>query len=147
MSRLTRPLTRAQADRILRGHSIDVRLHPDVRGGFQLQVPARRVLLEVLSQRALDVPGPGVVALDQVAVVRVHDANEIRQVTGRPRVERSPERGCGGSQVGQNVSTASDGCSRRVDSFIRLLMCRLSSAVSFRLCFRLAAGGSWTDRC
>jgi hypothetical protein len=43
------------------------------------------------------------VALDQVAVVRVHDADEIRQVPGRPRVERSPERGCGGSQVGQNV--------------------------------------------
>ena len=89
--------------RSLSSHSVDVRLHADVCGRFQLQVPAPLVFLEVLRQRAFDVAWSGVVTLDQVAVVRVHDADEVRQMRRGPRVECRAERGRRGSQVGQYV--------------------------------------------
>ena len=55
-------------------------------------------------QRALDILGSRVVALDQIAVVGVHDAHERRKVGSGARVERlSERRGCC-RQLGDNVS-------------------------------------------
>jgi hypothetical protein len=40
-----------------------------MRGGLDLQIPSAFVVVEIPGQRALDVLGPRVVTLDEVAVI------------------------------------------------------------------------------
>ena len=61
-------------------------LDADVRARFDLKVSAT-ASVQIVNQRSLDVAGPGVVALDQVAVVAVHDRNELRQASCRTGVK------------------------------------------------------------
>jgi hypothetical protein len=61
-------------------------LDADVRARFDLKVSAT-ASVQIIDQRSLDVARPGVVALDQVAVVAVHDRNELRQASCRTGVK------------------------------------------------------------
>ncbi len=66
-------------------------------GGFELEVAPLLVLVEIACQRALDIARACVVALDQVAVIGVHDAHEIGEIGSRARMQALAERGgCGG---------------------------------------------------
>jgi hypothetical protein len=58
-------------------------LNTDVRGRFELQVTTRLVVIEVAGKCPFDVPRSRVVALDQIAVVAVHDPNDVCQVCSR----------------------------------------------------------------
>jgi hypothetical protein len=61
---------------------VDGLLHADVRAGFELQVASLRLRFELIGQRALDIARARVVALDQVAVVAVHHADQVREARG-----------------------------------------------------------------
>jgi hypothetical protein len=61
--------------------SLDV----DMGGGLDLQVPPLQLRDEVGPQGPLDVDGPRVMALDEVAVVAVHAAHEIADSRLGPR--------------------------------------------------------------
>jgi hypothetical protein len=52
--------------------AIDPLLNGDVGFGFQLQVALAGVLAVVVSERAFDIDGMGVVALNEIGVVAVH---------------------------------------------------------------------------
>jgi len=60
------------------GEAIDLCLNPHVSACLELKVST--VGVELLLQRPFDVPRPGVVPLDQVAVIAVHDPHEGRKV-------------------------------------------------------------------
>ncbi|MBZ9742122.1 hypothetical protein LB563_23840 [Mesorhizobium sp. CO1-1-4] len=65
--------------------------------GLELQVTPCLILVEMARQRALDIARTRVVALYQVAVVGVHDADEIREICRRAGVKAvSQHGGCGG---------------------------------------------------
>jgi hypothetical protein len=65
---------------------IDFSLHPYVCACFDLKVPSMAGV-QIVDQRSFDVARPGVVSLDQVAVVAVHDRHEVCQSSGGPRVK------------------------------------------------------------
>ena len=60
-------------------------------GRLDLEAASLFVFIEIARERALDIPGPGVVALDEIAVVAVHQAHEIGEICGcggmQPRAE------------------------------------------------------------
>ena len=85
-------LRRRLGQRAVGGLLVDHRLHAHVRGGLELQIAPRLVGVELAGQRPLDVARPRVMALDQVAVVGVHDPHEIGEVRRRPRMQRLAER-------------------------------------------------------
>ena len=96
---------------VICGQTIDLLLDTDMGGRFDLEVASPFVLIEVADERARDIPGPRVVALDEVAVVAVHQAHEIGEV-----------RGCRGMQPGaQGRACRSERCDRIGDRFRRLL--------------------------
>ncbi len=57
--------------------------------GFELQVATGLIAIELTGQRPLDIERARVVIFDQIAVVGVHDANQVREVPGGPRMELS----------------------------------------------------------
>jgi hypothetical protein len=57
-----------------------------VRRSFELEVAPLLVFIQLTSECALDVPWSSVVTLDQVAVVRIHDAHEVGEIVGSARV-------------------------------------------------------------
>ena len=96
---------------VICGQTIDLLLDTDMGGRFDLEVASPFVLIEVADQRARDIRGPRVVALDEVAVVGVHQAYEIGEV-----------RGCRGMQPGaQGGACRTERCDRIGDRFRRLL--------------------------
>ena len=78
---------------ILCGQTIDLFLNADMGGRFDLEVASSFVLVEITDERARDIPGPCVVALDEIAVVAVHQAHETGEI-----------RGCRGMQPGAQGS-------------------------------------------
>src|SRR6185436_19407576 len=75
------------------GQPIHLRLDPHVCRRFELQVTPLLVSFEVTGKRPFDVPRTRVVALDEIAVVGVHDAYDIREVRGGARVQRATQPG------------------------------------------------------
>lgn len=63
---------------------VDPGLHGDVRPRLELQIAFPRLGAVVREQCPLDVHGVGVMALDEIAVVAVHRADEMGQPAGRP---------------------------------------------------------------
>jgi hypothetical protein len=63
-------------------HPVDFALHSHVRRGFELEVAPLFVFIQLSSECALDVPRSSVVTLDQVALVRIHDAHEVGEIAG-----------------------------------------------------------------
>jgi hypothetical protein len=45
----------------------------------------------------------GIVALDEIAVIAIHETHEFRQLAGGMRMERTSERGRGGRKLGDDV--------------------------------------------
>ena len=58
---------------------IDPFLDGDMGFGFQLKVALLRILAVVVLHRPFDVDGVRVVTFDEVAVVAVHRAHEVRE--------------------------------------------------------------------
>ena len=71
--------------RIAQTAAVEPGLHLDVRDGLQLQIPLLRIVPVVPRQRSLDVHGMRVVPLDEIAVVAVHRAHDVRQRVDHPR--------------------------------------------------------------
>ncbi|MEX2271067.1 MAG: hypothetical protein WD690_06330 [Vicinamibacterales bacterium] len=77
----------------LLAQSIHFRLHAHVRGGFHLEVSSSFLRIELSCERALNIARPRVVTFDEIAVVRVHQTDECRQVRGGQRMQGTAERG------------------------------------------------------
>jgi hypothetical protein len=60
--------------------AINFCLHADVSGSLDLKIPASFVPVEFTGEGTLDVARTGIVAFNEIAVVRVHDAHEIREM-------------------------------------------------------------------
>ena len=84
------------------GQAIDLLLNAIVGDRLRLEIPLVRI--GDPGQRPFDIPGTGVMALDQVAVIGVHDPDEIGQVTRGLRMEAHAElrrpRGEVGDEIG-----------------------------------------------
>ena len=65
---------------VLRGQAIDFGLKAHMRRSFDLKMAPPLVLVEIPSQRAFDILGACVMAFDQIAVVSVCDAYEVRKI-------------------------------------------------------------------
>src|ERR1700722_4169190 len=52
-------------------------LHGDVRLGFKLQIALAGILAVIVPERALDIDGVGVVALNEIGVVAVHGPHQV----------------------------------------------------------------------
>ena len=68
-------------------HSIHFCLNAYMRRCFDLPMTPAIVAIELPRERTLDVARPYVMPFDEVAVVGVHDAREVRQVGGRTGVQ------------------------------------------------------------
>lgn len=66
-----------------------------MRPGFELKVSLFRIGAVVVSHRAFDVDGMGVVSLDKVAIVAVHGPHEIGERLGGGRGQAAVESGGG----------------------------------------------------
>ena len=69
--------------------------------GLELKIPSLPVAREVTGERAHDVSRAGVVPFDEVTVVGVHDADELRKRGGSFRMEA-------GSELGRRCSELCD---------------------------------------
>ena len=85
------------------GEAIDFRLDANVRRGLVLEIAARLVRIEIAVERTFDVARTRVVALDEVAIVRVHDPHEARETRGGPRVQGDGEFGRLGREIGDDL--------------------------------------------
>jgi hypothetical protein len=70
---------------------------------FELEVASRVIRVEIICECTLDVARARVVSLDEVAVVAIHQANEIRQARRACRVQASTERRGRSNEVGDDV--------------------------------------------
>src|SRR2546429_1758286 len=68
-------------------------LDTPVGRGLELKIASLLVAREVTGERAHDVSWACVVPFDEVAVVGVHDADEVRKTGGRRWMEAGPELG------------------------------------------------------
>lgn len=78
-------------------------LQADMLAMLDLVVAAGFVGVEIVRQRAFDVFGQGVVALDQVGIVAIHQADEVGEAGGGLGMQAAAERGGGGGKVGDLV--------------------------------------------
>ena len=75
-----------------RGAAVDFPLHAHMRRGFELQVSPLCIASEFTLERACNVAMARVLALDEIAVVGIHDPHEIgergagRWMQTRPQV-------------------------------------------------------------
>jgi hypothetical protein len=69
----------------------DPAVHQHMRARFERQRPALGLDFSA-GQCAFDIPGPRVVALDQIRVVAIHDANKIGEFGSRLGMASRPER-------------------------------------------------------
>ena len=76
-------------------------LESDVGTGLYLETTPRRVSIEFVGQRPLDVPRPGVVPLDQIGVIAVRDPHQARQAGGGTRMQAGTDLARGGWQLCQ----------------------------------------------
>ena len=97
-------LTMQPADEVRRGRilkhargrpPVDLGLEPDMGGALLLQRAPPRILVESTGQSRLDLPRPGVVALDPVRVVAVHHSDHRRDLGQRRRRQASAKTGGG----------------------------------------------------
>jgi hypothetical protein len=83
--------------------SVDFPLHAHVRCGFELQVSPCGIARELTLERACDIARARVVALDEIAVVGIHDPYEVRKRGGGRRMQaRSQVRG-GRGELRHNI--------------------------------------------
>ena len=73
--------------------AIDLPLDAHVGRGLELKIASLLVASEVAGERAYDVSRACVVPFDEVAVVGVHNADEVRKRGGRRWMEAGPELG------------------------------------------------------
>lgn len=66
--------------RSLKKHLVDFRLDSNMRCRFNLKIAPILILVQIARQSALNVSGACVVALDEIAVIRIHDAHRISQI-------------------------------------------------------------------
>ncbi len=59
-----------------------------MRRRLDLQIPPIFVVVEISSQRALDLFGPRVVTLDEIAVIGIHDPHDAGETGGCARMQR-----------------------------------------------------------
>ena len=85
---------------------VDLGLHADMRGRFQLQMAALRLVVEVAGQSPCDVAWPRVMPLDEVAVVGVHDADEAGEVGGGRRMQALAQCGALSGELGDSIGEA-----------------------------------------
>jgi hypothetical protein len=85
-------------------HSIHFRLNAYVRGGLELEVAAHFVLFEIPRERPFDFAWARVMPFDEIAVVGVHDANDVRKVDSGARAQRTTQFGRCRGQLGRQVS-------------------------------------------
>src|SRR5215470_8764890 len=84
-------------------HSIYVSVHPHMCRGLDLEISAPFVLIELARQRTFDILGAGVVPLDEIAVIAVHDTHESGKASGRARMECLAKLRRRRRQLGYNV--------------------------------------------
>jgi hypothetical protein len=68
-------------------HSIDFRLNAHVCSRFELEIAALFVPIEIPGKRAFDVARTRVMSFDEIAVVGVHDADEVGEIRRRAGVQ------------------------------------------------------------
>ena len=71
--------------------------------GLDLQVATTFVAIKFAGQGSLDIARPCVVPFDQIAVVRVHDPHEIREIRGGARMEGATQDCRCGGKFGNEV--------------------------------------------
>ncbi len=79
--------------------AINPPLYLDMRFGFELQISFSQIRAVVVLQRSFDVDRMGIVAFDQIAVVAIHRADQIRQRSHNSFGQASPEPGRLGCQL------------------------------------------------
>ena len=83
--------------------AVNLPLHTDMGHGLDLEVAAPFVRVQIGGQRPLDLPGPRVVALNEIRVVAVHDPHEIGQAGGGARMQPGAQPFCHGDELGGQV--------------------------------------------
>jgi len=73
--------------------SIDFGLHTNVRRSLKLKIATTFVLIQLSRQCPFDVTRPRIVTFDEIAVVGVHDAHQLRQIRGGARMQGTTESG------------------------------------------------------
>jgi hypothetical protein len=66
---------------------IDLRLDGDVRRCLDLKIPPSLVLVELAGESAFNLARARVVPFDEIAVVGVHNAHELREARSRTRMK------------------------------------------------------------
>ena len=82
-------------------------LQRDVGSGLNLEIAPRLVDIEFVGQRPLNVSWPGVVPLDQVGVIAIHDPHQVRQAGGCSGVEAGAKLAGRGGQLRQEIQQLS----------------------------------------
>ena len=93
-----------------------------MRGGFELEVLAPRVAVELTGERALDVFWARIMTFNEVAVVGVHDAHQPGEIGSGARIEGVTEDGRFRRELGNGVG---DSLRRRFKA------CRLNALNGF----------------
>jgi len=71
------------------GHGVDLFLHADMSGCFELEISACTIGVKLPGQGTLDLARSRVVTLDEVAVVRVHQPDQVSEIGCRPGMQCS----------------------------------------------------------
>jgi hypothetical protein len=74
-----------------------------MREGLDLEIATLLVGVELARQRALNVPGPCIMPLDEVAVVGVHDPHETGKACRRARMQGMSQLGRRRREFGYDV--------------------------------------------
>ncbi len=85
-------------------HAVDFGLHPYVRCRFKLQISAAFIFIEFAGERSLYVAGACVMALNEVAVVAVHQPYDAREMGSGCGMEPCAQDRCGRRKFGDNIS-------------------------------------------
>jgi hypothetical protein len=85
-------LCRWFTQRALGATRVDGLLNANVRACLELQIAPVALFFELIGERSLDIARASVVTLDQIAVVTIHHADQIRETAGSTRMEPRSER-------------------------------------------------------
>jgi len=87
-----------------RAHPVHFSLDPHMGASLQLKVATLFVAIEFACERTFDIAGARIVAFNQIAVVRIHHANEVRKRCRGSRVKRTTQSCRRGRKISGEVS-------------------------------------------
>jgi hypothetical protein len=74
-----------------------------MRSRLDLQIPPLFIVVELPQERALDLLGPGVMTLDEVAVVGIHDAHDVGEFGRGARMQSFSQSGRRRREIGDHI--------------------------------------------